>query len=246
MKILIIGSRGFIGSHCSNHFSQFAEVWECDIVDESRNNYFYLNPENPDFTDVFSSQDFDVCINCSGAANVQNSITNPKNDYKLNTLFVLQQLNALRKYTPNCKYLHISSAAVYGNPVSLPIKEINTLSPISPYGEHKKMAEEICTQCFLEHDINTISIRVFSAYGPGLKKQLFWDLYRKYKTQNKIELYGTGLESRDFIYIDDLIFSIECVIKNAVFNGGVINVANGEEIYIKDAAKIFYEYLDPT
>ena len=78
MKILIIGSRGFIGSHCSNHFSQFAEVWECDIVDESRNIYFYLNPENPDFTDVFSSQDFDVCINCSGAANVQNSITNPK------------------------------------------------------------------------------------------------------------------------------------------------------------------------
>jgi len=63
----------------------------------------------------------------------------------------------------------------------------------------------------------TCSLRIFSAYGPGLKKQLFYDLYQKTKQKDAIELLGTGNETRDFIYIDDLVIAIEKTINHASF-----------------------------
>jgi dTDP-glucose 4,6-dehydratase/UDP-glucose 4-epimerase len=87
-------------------------------------------------------------------------------------------------------------------------------------------------------------LRIFSAYGEGLKKQLFWDLYKKTKDQQNITLYGTGKESRDFIYILDLINAIELIANRAGFHGEVINIANGEEVFIEDCVTKFYNNFD--
>ena len=157
---------------------------------------------------------------------------------------VYKQLDALRLFTPACKYVHLSSAAVYGNPTSLPIQEDHALAPISPYGKHKKMAEEVCEEFYSQFGIETLSLRIFSAYGTGLKKQLFWDLYKKYLQGGSIELYGTGRESRDFIYVTDLVQAINCVINNGEFNGTAINIANGEEVSIEEVASLFYGHID--
>lgn len=245
MKILIIGSKGFIGSHCVTYFMQQHQVWECDVVTDYNNeNYFLIEATNADYTELFEQQKFDVCINCSGAANVPDSIKNPQRDFTLNTVNVFKQLDAIRKHNPTCKYINISSAAVYGNPETLPIRENQSLSPISPYGKHKKMAEEICEEFYTHFGVNTCSLRVFSAYGIGLKKQLFWDLYQKQKTTNNIVLYGTGKETRDFIYISDLVFAIDCVVNSGTFTGDVINVANGEELSIQKVVNCFYSLLN--
>ncbi|MEZ4874058.1 MAG: NAD-dependent epimerase/dehydratase family protein [Flavobacteriaceae bacterium] len=242
MNILIIGSKGFIGSHCVQYFSQSAEVWECDVVTDYVNQrYFLIDATNANFEEVFQSQPFDVCINCSGAANVSDSIKNPQRDFMLNVTNVFKQLDAIRKYQPQCKYLNLSSAAVYGNPVQLPIDETHPLQPISPYGNHKKMAEEVCEDFYTHYQIPTCSLRIFSAYGPGLKKQLFWDLYQKSLANNNVTLYGTGKESRDFIYISDLVRAIDCVITKATFQNNIINVANGEEIRIERIAASFFK-----
>lgn len=241
MKILIIGSKGFIGSHCVSHFSKEHDIWQCDVVlDEELENYFLLDSDNVDFTSVFKTTQFDLCINCSGAANVSDSIKDPKRDYKLNVLGVLKQLEAITSFQPSCKYMNISSAAVYGNPRFLPITEDHSLNPISPYGEHKRLAEAICGEFYKKNKIATCSIRVFSAFGPGLKKQLFWDLYQKRNTKPQVKLYGTGVESRDFIYILDLVNAIDCVIKYAPFQNDVINVANGIEVRINEVVEMFY------
>ncbi len=247
MNILIIGSKGFIGTHCVNHFSLQHNVWECDVVTDYNNeNYYLVDATNADYSEIFREQEFDICINCSGAASVPDSIKNPQRDFILNTYTVFKQLDALRKYNANCKYINLSSAAVYGNPESLPIIETQTLAPISPYGKHKKMAEDICCEFYEDFNINTCSLRIFSAYGPGLKKQLFWDLSKKYNNSTNIELYGTGDESRDFIYITDIIEALECVIKEGAFKGETINIANGEELTIKIIANLFYNFLDPN
>lgn len=247
MKILIIGSKGFIGSHCVTYFMQQHQVWECDVVTDYNNeNYFLIEVTNADYSEIFEQQKFDVCINCSGAANVPDSIKNPQRDFTLNTVNVFKQLDAIRKHNPTCKYVNISSAAVYGNPETLPIRENQSLSPISPYGKHKKMAEDICEEFYSQFGIKTCSLRVFSAYGIGLKKQLFWDLYQKQKTTNNIVLYGTGKESRDFIEVTDLVYAIDCVIQNGIFNGEFINVANGEELTIEQVTKIFYSNINPS
>lgn len=236
-KILIIGINGFIGKHCADHFSKIDsyEVWGCDIIPESRDHYFYINPKLPDFDKIFKSINFDVCINCSGAANVSLSLEKPLQDFELNTYNVFRILEAIRLFVPNCKFLNLSSAAVYGNPEKMPIKESATVAPVSPYGYHKLMAELICREFHQFWDIPTLSLRIFSAYGPGLKKQIFWDLSQKLKSKpQNIELYGTGKETRDFIYIDDLVTLISIIVVKASFDGSVLNAANGKQVSIKE------------
>ena len=98
----------------------------------------------------------------------------------------------------------------------------------------------ICEEFFRFFNIPTCSIRIFSAYGEGLNKQLFWDLFQKTKNGKEIVLFGTGRESRDFIYISDLVNAIELVAINSCFEGENINVGNGEEVFIEDCVAEFY------
>ena len=123
--------------------------------------------------------------------------------------------------------------------------ETHPLKPISPYGVHKKMAESVCESFYQNYGLQTCSLRIFSAYGEGLKKQLFWDLHKKVKTKNEVFLFGSGSESRDFIHISDLVKVIELVIGNCTFKSECINVANGEELTIKKVAELFYSIYQP-
>jgi UDP-glucose 4-epimerase len=247
MKILIIGSKGFIGSHCVTYFSEQHTVYECDVVvDYTNKQYTQIDVTNTDYHSVFEQQEYDVCINCSGAASVPDSIKYPQRDFMLNTVNVFKQLDAIKKHNPDCKYINLSSAAVYGNPEFLPISETHPLNPISPYGVHKKMAEAVCESFYKNYGLQTCSLRIFSAYGEGLKKQLFWDLHKKVKSNNDIFLYGSGSESRDFIHILDLVKVIDLVIENCKFKSDCINVANGKELTIKKVAEVFYEIYQPN
>jgi dTDP-glucose 4,6-dehydratase/UDP-glucose 4-epimerase len=93
--------------------------------------------------------------------------------------------------------------------------------------------------------MKTVSLRIFSAYGTGLRKQLFWDLYQKMlKSKGTIELFGTGKETRDFIYVEDITQAIDCIINNAGFDGGVINVASGIEVKIEEVAHTFVRHMN--
>jgi UDP-glucose 4-epimerase len=244
-KILIIGSKGFIGSHATTYFlAQGLDVLGCDVVvDYIDKKYILVDATNANFHSIFQKYTFDFCLNCSGAASVPDSIINPFRDYTLNTYNVFKILDAIRQYQPNCTFINLSSAAVYGNPKQLPVKETDELNPMSPYGLHKMQAEEICKEFHTIYGLKTACLRIFSAYGEGLKKQLFWDLFQKMKNASEILLFGTGDETRDFIYISDLLFAIECVMKNADADHNIINVANGESFKIKDVAHLFASFF---
>lgn len=244
MKILIVGSKGFIGSHCVDYFSKEHEVWGCDVImDYTSSRYISIDAVDSDFQEIFQQHKFDVCINCSGAASVPFSLEKPFNDFKLNTLNVFKLLEAIRQNAPECKFITMSSAAVYGNPESLPIAETQKRMPVSPYGFHKAMAEMICEEYHRFWGIKTCCLRIFSAYGPRLKKQLFWDMYNKVTTQKNLVLWGTGEESRDFIYINDLVKIIALVIDKGEFNGNIYNAANGEQRSIVEVADVFVRIL---
>ncbi|MDI1318538.1 NAD-dependent epimerase/dehydratase family protein [Flavobacterium sp.] len=241
MKILVIGSKGFIGFSVYNFFTQNNhEVFGCDVVtDYVDKNYFQIDATNSDYHQIFEKNEFDVCINCSGAASVPLSLEFPLKDFSLNTLNVFKILDAIRTYQPKCRFINLSSAAVYGNPESLPIKEDAVLKPLSPYGIHKRQAEQICKEFYDYYQIPTCSARIFSAYGNGLKKQLLWDLFNKFNSQQTVELFGTGDETRDFIHVDDIVQAINLIIHNADFVGESINLANGEEYSIKFIAELY-------
>lgn len=246
MKILIIGSNGFIGSHCVDYFTAKGwDVFQADVTTSSSKNYYTIEAQNADFSAPFQAHQFAVCINASGSAHVGFSFANPSKDFELNVVNVQKILVAIRDFNSQCKFINFSSAAVYGNPQFLPISENSVCKPLSPYGFHKLQSELLLTEYHKFFGLNTCSLRVFSAYGPRLKKQLFWDLYQKALCSEAISLFGTGNETRDFIYIDDLMQIMDLVIQNSSFQGSIYNVGSQQEITISEAAQIFTNEFSP-
>lgn len=245
-KILVVGSKGFIGRNCVEHFKKDYDVWECDVILDYTDNpkYIAIDSVDSDFLEVFHREHFDICINCSGAASVPFSMEKPFNDFRLNTLNVYKLLEAIRTLQPDCKFITMSSAAVYGNPTALPITEDMQASPVSPYGYHKVMAERICEEYSRFWNIKTCCLRIFSAYGAGLRKQIMWDLFNKFSTKDVVELWGTGNETRDFIHVKDIVTAMELVINHCNFKGNIINVANGEQVKISTIAETFKKVLN--
>jgi dTDP-glucose 4,6-dehydratase/UDP-glucose 4-epimerase len=233
-----------LGSHLKSFFQKENEVWGADVfTDYNEKNFFLLTTGSPDFQNIFRQHKFDVCINASGAASVPESIKNPGRDFELNVNNVFHLLDAIRLYAPTCKFINLSSAAVYGNPEQMPVREDSALNPVSPYGFHKWQAEQLCQEFYIGFEIPTCSIRIFSAYGPGLKKQIFWDLYLKSQQSSTIELFGNGTESRDFIFIEDISLAVDCLIKKGSFRGSVYNLAFGQGKSIRFVSESFLNAL---
>ncbi|WP_162550285.1 NAD-dependent epimerase/dehydratase family protein [Hymenobacter nivis] len=236
-KILIIGSKGFIGSHAYRYFLAQSEVacWGCDVVvDYTDERYFVIDSSSSDFNELFEAEAFDYCLNCSGAASVPDSLKHPFRDFSLNTYNVSKMLEAIRRHAPACHFLNLSSAAVYGNPTALPIVETSAGQPVSPYGQNKLMAEMLCQQYYQYFGIATCSLRIFSAYGPGLQKQLLWDVFQRSRQGDALVLFGTGDESRDFIFVADIVRAIALVIEHGAFDGRAYNLASGTETTVRE------------
>jgi len=245
MKILIIGSKGFIGSHCYGFFEKKFETWGCDIfTDYNEKNFILYDALNTAHYNLFQNNSFDLCLNCAGAASVPDSWKFPLRDFELNSRLVSTLLDSIRLYSPNCKFINISSAAVYGTPQLLPIQESAELKPLSPYGRHKMYAENICQEFALYFNLKTCSLRIFSAYGPGLRKQIFWDWYSKAKDSKHLVLPGTGRETRDYIYIEDILTSIDYIVAKAEYKGECYNVGSGEQSVIGEVATQFFHALN--
>jgi UDP-glucose 4-epimerase len=77
-------------------------------------------------------------------------------------------------------------------------------------------------------------LRIFSAYGPGLQKQLLWDVFQKSQQATSIKLFGTGYESRDFIFVTDIIQAIALIIERGAFDGSAYNLASGTETTVQE------------
>lgn len=245
MNILILGSSGFIGSNLFYGLSSKYNVWGADLNFRNAYTHFILDKDNPDFSIIFKDRKFDYCINCTGSANVQESMLNPYYDFNSNFSNLARLLDVILKFNPECKVLNFSSAAVYGNPVSLPITVNDRVLPLSAYGLHKLLSERFLSEYSRIFGLLTCSVRVFSAYGNGQKKLFPWDCYQKINNPSNskfVFFFGTGNESRDYIHIRDIINQIDLVINNGQFNGEVYNVANGQEIYIKDIANLIKIY----
>jgi dTDP-glucose 4,6-dehydratase/UDP-glucose 4-epimerase len=247
MKVLIIGSEGFIGSHCVDFFSASGHlVAGLDLYEQPSRRYAYtkITRLSPEFDEVFGSNHFDAVINASGSSNVSYSMTHPLSDFEANCLDTIRVLDAIRKYQKDCGYIHLSSAAVYGNPAKLPVQETDLLLPLSAYGWHKLAAENLCREYSSLYKLNIAILRPFSVYGPGLKKQLFWDLFQKSRgRQGKFELFGTGKESRDYIHISDMMRAFALVLEKAAMRGEAYNLASGNETTIAKAVDIFFRAL---
>lgn len=249
--VLITGVAGFIGRYVARYFSE--QGWFVIGTDSSP-------PENAPLANLAAYHQFrlpeanlnsvikdnlpQVCIHCAGRASVGLSVSNPVADFYGNTLLTFELLNALRLNAPECRFIFLSSAAVYGNPVSLPVSEAQSCAPVSPYGFHKLQCEQLCLEFTKVYNLPTASLRIFSAYAPGLRRQVLWDICQKAIAQSSLSLQGTGKESRDFIHALDIAKALNVVAESAPMQGEVYNLGTGREVCIDELAHLILDALE--
>ncbi|MBD2260789.1 NAD-dependent epimerase/dehydratase family protein [Pseudanabaena sp. FACHB-2040] len=250
-SVLVTGVAGFIGRYVSRYFSQ--QGWAVIGIDNSppenaplANLAAYQPLHLPDeaLKDLIRQYQPQVLIHCAGRASVGLSVADPVADFHGNTVLTLDVLNALRLYAPDCRFIFLSSAAVYGNPESLPIRESQLPAPLSPYGFHKLQGEQLCLEFHKIYGLPTASVRIFSAYGPGLRRQVMWDICHKATIQRKVYLQGTGQESRDFIHALDIARALMLIAVAAPMQGEAYNLATGREVTILELSSLLLEALE--
>jgi UDP-glucose 4-epimerase len=238
--ILITGVTGFLGRYIARSFTDrgwsvigigIAPPENAPLANLVK--YYSLRLPSPNLKEILKEYSPSICIHCAGRASVGLSVADPTADFYSNTLLTLEMLDALRLKAPKCRFVFLSSAAVYGNPRSLPICEDQPTQPLSPYGFHKLQGEQLCLEFAKIYGVPTASARIFSAYGPGLRRQVMWDICHKAIVQNEVNLQGTGRESRDFIHALDIANALMLIANKAPMVGEAYNLATGEEVTIE-------------
>jgi UDP-glucose 4-epimerase len=141
----------------------------------------------------------------AGGSSVGLSIAQPYEDFSRTVSSTGRLLEWLRGFAPDCRLVAVSSAAVYGGGYRGAIKETDAALPVSPYGHHKLMMEELCRSYATAFGLHCTIARLFSVYGPDLRKQLLWDICsRLQQGEQSLALGGTGAEVRDWTDVRDV------------------------------------------
>ena len=242
--VLITGVTGFLGRYTVMHYQSLG--WRVvglgtraeENAPQDLARYVRMELPSTDLAAVVREVKPDVCVHGAGRASVELSMTDPAADFRSGVDAVFNVLDAIRLHAPKCRVVYLSSAAVYGNPQTLPIVETHAASPISSYGFHKLIGEQLCTEFSTVYDLRTSAVRIFSAYGPGLRRQVVWDVCRKAITQPTLTLRGTGDESRDFIHARDVAGALFVIADRAECRAETYNLASGTETTMRSLARM--------
>jgi UDP-glucose 4-epimerase len=242
-RVLVTGGAGFIGSHLVRRL--VADGAAVTVVDDLSAPsarpvpagvtwHRFRLPDSRLRTLVREGR-FDRIFHLAGAAYVPPSIDEPSADLENNAAVTLDVLEAVRRESPTTPLVYTSSAAVYGSPTVLPITEETPIAPVSPYGVAKYAAEQYVSLYARLHGLRTASLRLFSVFGPGQRKQVVFDLIAKLAADpERLEVIGAGSETRDFIFVDDVATAATTVMERGPLAGEVYNVASGTSVTIRD------------
>jgi UDP-glucose 4-epimerase len=246
--VWITGARGFIGRHLAAHVAAAgARVaglghghWPEQDAARCGVRHWLNSGIDPASLEHLAGRTGtpDVVYHLAGGSSVGPSFENPAEDYERTVHTTLRLLDWLRQRCPAARVVAVSSAAVYGAGHAGPIAETAAGVPFSPYGYHKSMMETLARSYAANFGLDVRIARVFSAYGPGLRKQLLWDLCtRLQRDPGVLRLDGTGAERRDWIYVDDLVRVLSTVAGTAKGERcAVVNVATGAGHTIREVA----------
>lgn len=252
-NILITGSKGFLGSSFTKYYNNKGyNIYgigngKITLEEQRKLGLYHWKQENINIESIKDFNTiFDVIIHCAGSGSVGFSEKNPLISFRKSVESSLQVLEFIRLYNPNAHLIFPSSPASQGEHEDLPIKESYVGYPISHYGFHKKIVEELCKNYHKKYDLKISIIRFFSIYGNGLKKQLIWDAVKKIKNENKEAIFfGTGNEIRDFIHISDVLRLVSILLKKknkfTIINGGT-----GKKHTIQNIVSMVQKIINPN
>ena len=177
-----------------------------------------------------------VVIHCAGGSLVGASIEQPYHDFQQSVLSAADLLEYVRLHSPETRIVFPSSAAVYGSTQDLPITESSPLAPVSPYGTHKMMVEALCRSYALLYGVKVAVVRLFSVYGPGLRKQILWDACRKIQ-RGEATFWGTGAERRDWLHVNDAAALLELAGDRASASCPIVNGGTGASASVREVVE---------
>ncbi len=181
----------------------------------------------------------DVIYHLAGGSSVGPSIAAPKEDFSRTVNSTMEVLEWMRRKAPQASLLLSSSAAVYGAGHTQAISESSPVSPYSPYGYHKYLAEQLLESYAKSYGLRTSIVRLFSVYGTRLRKQLLWDLCQRFKEcPTKISLGGFGSELRDWLHVTDAVNHMVFLGQAANEDCLVVNAGTGYGVTVKEVATI--------
>lgn len=231
-NILITGAKGFLGCNFAKYYNDLGNrvygIGHGEIKDLQK--YGLVSWINSDITidklKVFDLE-FDIIIHCGGSGSVGFSVEFPMNDYQRSIDGTLAILEYMRLYNQNAVFIYPSSPAIQGVHNDSAIKENFRGIPASPYGVHKKIAEDLCWSYSNFYNLKILILRFFSIYGEGLRKQLFWDALNKIEIEKEPVFFGTGNETRDWIHISDAVEYTNLIIQNNDKYFDIYNIGTG-------------------
>jgi UDP-glucose 4-epimerase len=183
-------------------------------------------------------------VHAAGGASVPFSITHPQDDFQRTVQTSAAVVEYVRTQSPETRIVYCSSAGVYGLVGSVPIMETSPTSPISPYGVHKLMGEQLVRSYARHFGIRASIIRFFSVYGCGLRKQLLWDACGKFSLANPVFM-GTGREVRDWVHVEDAADLILAGITNAAADPPVVNGGSNCGVTVADLLCQLSSHMSP-
>lgn len=254
-KILITGGAGFIGSHLANLLTKDLNFFIVSVDNFSSgkkdnlplippNNYQFIECDVNDYeslSHIMWSHQFDYVFHYAAVVGVQRTLENP--------LMVLQDIEGIKNMLNLSKNSGVkrvffsSSSEVYGEPVEFPQNEHTTpLNSKLPYAIVKNIGEAFLKSFKKEYDLDYTIFRFFNTYGSKQSPDFVISKFIKLAKENKdITIYGDGLQTRTFCFIDDNLETTVRILRDDLVVNDVINLGSDIELTILDLAKLVIE-----
>jgi len=245
MKFLVTGGAGFLGTAVSNQLAKDGHAVHV-LDDLSNGTAENLHPAIT-FTEGSVNDipllwsllyDVDCVYHLAARVSVVESMLHPREYSQVNVVGTVSLMEAMRDSGVR-RVVFTSSGAVYGHQPEQPVHENDSPIPDSPYAVSKWAAEQYIHTIGGLWDIETVALRIFNAYGPGQSlPAAHAPVVPRYLRQalngGSIVIYGDGVQSRDFVYISDVVAALVSAATATGVNRQVINIGSGKETAVND------------
>jgi UDP-glucose 4-epimerase len=239
-SVVVTGAHGFLGRHVARLLSRKGHtvlgIGHGEWTQKEWESWGLSRWHSVDVTlDAFEKHAGvpSAIVHCAGSGSVAFSISDPLADFERTVETTAHVLEYVRTFAPSCRIVYPSSASVYGTVEEFPIRQDCRAAPISQYGVHKLLAEQMVVSYARQFEISAAIVRLFSVYGCGLRKQLLWDACSKLMNRDSV-FTGTGDEVRDWLHVEDASELLVSAAEHASVECPIVNGGSGVGVTVRE------------
>lgn len=258
-RILVTGAAGFIGSHLSERllaegaevvgvdgFTDFypAAIKRANLALAREHDAFALHRIDLADGDLDGLlDDVDAVVHLAAQAGVRGSFGEGFAMYVRNNVLATQRLLEAAAGRGLDRFVYASSSSVYGTADRFPTAEGADRRPVSPYGITKATTEDLASVYHQTRSVPTVGLRYFTVYGPRQRPDMaFSRFFARIAAGEKVPVYGTGRQIRDFTYVEDIVAGTVAAVEHGV-PGRVYNLGGGTPVALSDAIEMIGEVV---